>query len=89
MEVPDVDVNVQANNLITPGYQGAAGIPGTLLRTVRKPAVFKKRQPFYHLLDSTNIVEIKEEWLYNYPDFFKDNSILLSGSDVNSLMMTT
>lgn len=83
--MPDL-AGLQGNSLIAPSYQGAGGIPGNLLKSLRKPTVFKKRQPFYHLLDSTNIVEIEEEWLYNYPAFLKDNS-LSSGADANILMM--
>ncbi|KAH7309738.1 hypothetical protein B0I35DRAFT_85741 [Stachybotrys elegans] len=36
----------------------------------QKSRAFKKLIPFNHLIDSTNIAEIEEEWLYNYPAFF-------------------
>ncbi|KAK8063172.1 hypothetical protein PG996_007824 [Apiospora saccharicola] len=74
------------NNLFPPGYQ-AAGAPGQMLGPFRRPAVFKKRQPFYHLMDSTNIIEIEEEWLYNYPAFLDDRSVS-SEAQANVLMMT-
>lgn len=66
--------------------QTSAGFPVTMVRPVGNPVVFKKRQPFYHLIDSTNIVEIEEEWLYNYPAFIKDTS-LPNGSNANLLMV--
>ncbi|KAK7934556.1 Mg2+ transporter zinc transport protein [Apiospora marii] len=92
MDLPAIErvpefAGLQGNPLVAPGYPGAGGIPGNLFKSLRKPTVFKKRQPFYHLLDSTNIVEIEEEWLYNYPAFLKDSS-LSSGADANILMMS-
>ncbi|KAK8062097.1 hypothetical protein PG997_014194 [Apiospora hydei] len=91
MEIPDFEkwqelVGLQ-EKMMSPNHQWTAGIPGPLLRPLGKPVVYKKRQPFYHLLDSTNIVEMEEEWLYNYPAFLEDKSIS-AGSDANLLMMT-
>ncbi|KAK6840080.1 hypothetical protein PG987_005946 [Apiospora arundinis] len=76
----------QGNTQLPLSHQRSAGLPGALIRSIGKPVVFKKRQPFYRLLDSTNIFEIEEEWLYNYPAFLEDSSIT-SGSNAHSLMM--
>ncbi|KAK8030229.1 hypothetical protein PG993_011520 [Apiospora rasikravindrae] len=90
-ETPDFEAKavlatLQGNPLISHNHQLAAALAGTLGRPLRKPAVFKKRQPFSYLIDSTNIVEIEEEWLYNFPAFLVETS-KASASDTISTMM--
>lgn len=36
----------------------------------------KKSIPFNHLIDSSNIVKVEDEWMFNYPDFFTRQEIL-------------
>ncbi|ROW14042.1 hypothetical protein VPNG_04041 [Cytospora leucostoma] len=42
--------------------------------------VMKKVVPFNSLIDSTNIVQLEDEWMFNYPWFFSDES----GIDINT-----
>ncbi|OTB01046.1 hypothetical protein M426DRAFT_266674 [Hypoxylon sp. CI-4A] len=38
----------------------------------RQPGFIKKTVPFSRLLDSNSIIDMEEEWLYNYPSFLSD-----------------
>ncbi|KAF9875003.1 hypothetical protein CkaCkLH20_07697 [Colletotrichum karsti] len=40
-----------------------------------KTLTMKKSMPFNSLVDQSSIVELDEEWLYNYPPFFTDREL--------------
>lgn len=47
----------------------------------RRVLAMKKIFPFGSLVDSTKIVEIDEEWLFNYPPFLRQTQMLPSGAE--------
>lgn len=47
-----------------------SGVTRSEERSGDAPLALKKSLPFSNIIDSNNIVEIEDEWLFNYPDFF-------------------
>ncbi|KAI1858954.1 uncharacterized protein JN550_012312 [Neoarthrinium moseri] len=54
----------------------------------RKATSMKKIVPFNYMIDSFNIVEIDEEWLYNYPSFLPSHNSMVSSVEGNALEKT-
>lgn len=46
--------------------------------------VMKKSVPFNNLIDSSSIVKIEDEWMFNYPDFFRRKRILQENDYVDA-----
>ncbi|KAF2108502.1 hypothetical protein BDV96DRAFT_652751 [Lophiotrema nucula] len=56
-------------------------------KAARKAISMKKSNPFNSLIDSTSIVDIDEEWLYNYPSFLL-YEMTMSAEEVPELLKT-
>ncbi|KAK1963129.1 hypothetical protein LY78DRAFT_642002 [Colletotrichum sublineola] len=48
----------------------SAGLQVGITSKKPKTLVMKKSMPFNSLIDQSSIVDLEEEWLYNYPSFF-------------------
>jgi hypothetical protein len=54
----------------------ATNVHGRTKRSVLKTLEMKKVQPFNNHIDHSSIVDIEEEWLYNYPEFLSRDTAL-------------
>lgn len=81
----------------SPPNDGGTGLEGPATTLVPKePPLMKGKIPFNNFIDSQNIVEISEEWLYDYPSFldyephaesFTRESLQAIGSEVGEVVL--
>lgn len=70
--MPDDDLTMKLDvrpQVLVDHQNHAPSTPGRAKRTVFKTLEMKKVQPFNNHIDHTSIVDIEEEWLFNYPAF--------------------
>jgi hypothetical protein len=84
-ELPQM-LTQQANLRVLGGASTPANAPVTMdildardekitraAESIHRRGAMKKLLPFNHFMDSTHVVEIEEEWLYNYPAFLMND----------------
>lgn len=72
--VSELESPVLAQKENIPGIQG--GVITKIVQGTQQSQTMKKTMPFNRFVDSSSIVEIDEEWLYNYPAFLSETKAL-------------